>query len=419
MSGGTALWQADGLTVARIARRLLTAEIPAVPERHRPWLTAYVALHAVGYAVTFVATLHFVFLGPGLPDDFTYRHVLDILSQALQRDEATAWPLWAPAFIALILVTTVARGYIVYRGYVDYPRELKEPVPLDEAFTLILVNGLNIAFAPVVLTLLALTSDRWGTVLARLISAALDTAQRVPTLITLPRGVAFLLTLLGITFLHYWLHRLSHNRRVLWLLLHRPHHMTQHLCYGTTLPVFMAFPLFLLVAFPYTLLFAATAKLFYPTPLYTELIVYQALISVGEIYGHSPALYERGIRQPLVRFMSFINCQGVYHVLHHSASPAIARGGTNNTVNMGSGPFSCWDILFGTFQPLAPHVPPLGLMGRQRLYLNPLRLILAGPLQLGWELFHNRALRSWWNILSGPATYAPAVTKDFAVHETP
>jgi sterol desaturase/sphingolipid hydroxylase (fatty acid hydroxylase superfamily) len=407
-------------------RRLFSAELPPLAERHRPWLTAYVALHAVGYAVVYVATLHFVFLGPGLPDEVTYRHVLAVLGEALERDLLIGLPLTTGAFVALILITTVARGFIVYRGYTDYPKTLGGPVPLDEALTLILTNGLNIAFAPVVLVLLGLlapavglTAETGRSALAAVIAAAQRVVEQIPTPVTLPRGLAFFCTLMGVTFLHYWLHRLSHSRRLPWLLLHRPHHLTQHLCYGTTLPVFFAFPLFLAIAFPYVFIFGALGKLFFETPLYAEMIVYQALISVGEIYGHSPALYQRGIRQPLVRFMSFINCQGLYHVLHHSALPAIARGGSNNTVNMGSGPFSCWDLLFGTFAPLPPQVPPLGLMGQPRIYRNPLRLLLAGPLQLAYELASNRDVKSWWSILLGPATWAPAHTRDFALPPPP
>lgn len=402
--------------------RLFSAEIPPLPERWRPLLDLYMAGFAVFYAVTFVATLHFVFLGPGLGDEMTLRHLLALLETAFALGSAQgAWG-WLVAFLCLLGFSTAFRGWIVWRSYADLRQADGRGVPLNEVVALTATNLLNIAFAPLALALLAglawlagLDPALGWQALARLAAWANTQAMAVPTLVELPRWAAFLATIMVWTFAHYWLHRLSHTRRALWLLFHRPHHMTPHLCYGTTLPVFMSFPLFLVAVVPYVFLFAALGRLFSPTPLYAEMILFQLVVYIGEIYGHSPALYEKAIRNPLVRGLGFFYCQGVYHVLHHSAAVDSQRKTTNNTVNLGTGLFSCWDLLFGTFRALPDKCPPIGLHGQPRLVLNPLRLLTAGLAQVLYEIAHNPR-RDWWRILSGPAHWTPPASRDFLVH---
>lgn len=407
-----------------VLHRLFSAEIPPVAERWRPLLHLYMAGFAVVYAVSFLATLHFVFLGPGLGDEFTFRHLLAMLEQALALGSETGAWWWLVAFVTLVVVSTTFRGWIVWRGYSEYRRNLGEDIPIQEVIALTATNLLNMLFVPVVLlglaglaVLLGYAPELGWQALVHAVAFANELAMRTPTLVELPRWAAFLATLMVLTFVHYWAHRLSHTRRALWLLFHRPHHMTTHLCYGTTLPVFMSFPLFLVLAVPYVFVFAALGKLFSLQPLYAELILFHLVIYMGEIYGHSPALYEKAIRNPLVRGISFLYCQGVYHVLHHSSAIDSQRKTSNNTVNIGAGLFSCWDILFGTFQPLTDKVPPIGLHGQPRLVMNPLRLVCAGALQIGWELWRNPP-REWGRIVFGPSTYVPPQSRDFLVHPT-
>ena len=40
-----------------------------------------------------------------------------------------------------------------------------------------------------------------------------------------------------------------------------------------------------------------------------------------------------------------------------------------DTVNIGPGVFACWDRLFGTYQPLLPKVPSMGLTGQPPLVM--------------------------------------------------
>jgi sterol desaturase/sphingolipid hydroxylase (fatty acid hydroxylase superfamily) len=398
----------------------LFREIPPISQRFQPLFRLYMAGFAVFYAATFVFTLHLTFLGPGLGDDLSPAYL-----DALLADLLGAGPSGHAVFglfMGVLTVATAFRAWIIWRGFSDYRTAEGEPFPLREIVVFGLTNLLNLLFAPLALLalggvfLLAGFSFQDGNgLLSALVRIGNEAVARVPTVIELPRWLAFVCTFMTGTFVHYWLHRWSHTRRLLWLLLHRPHHMPSHLCYATTLPVFMSFPAFLLLVVPYVVVFGTLGKLFYPEPLYAEMIVFQGVVYIGEIFGHSPAVYDVAVKYRLARIISAIHGQGLYHVMHHSAQPDTARKAANNTVNIGNGPFSCWDRLFGTFQPLTPSVPPMGLHGNPALAMNPLQLFLAGVLQIGHELLGNRSWRLWWKILTGPADYVPPVSRDYAL----
>lgn len=400
--------------------RLFTAEIPAIDERWRPLANLYVAGFAVFYTLTFLATLHFLFLGPGLGDEFTLRHLEALFHDVIAWSERTGnqWWLWSCA--ALVVFHTAFRAVIHWRSWSEYRTGLGQDLPLRDFVTLHLTNILNAVFPLVALVALAGIAALAGYPPSAGFGALMDLAQwanglamQVPTIVTLPNWVAFFMTLMLATLVHYWMHRWSHTRRLLWLVLHRPHHMPQHLSYATALPVVMAFPLFLLMVVPYIFVFGALGKLLAAEPLYKEMILFQLVVYIGEIYGHSPAIYEKSIRNPLVRWLGYVYCQGVYHVLHHSAASDTARYSSNNTVNIGANLFCCWDRLFGTYMPLPDKVPPMGLHGQPALHMNPLRMLCAGFAQLGYELWHNRTAAAWWLIITGPSTYTPPVSRDF------
>jgi sterol desaturase/sphingolipid hydroxylase (fatty acid hydroxylase superfamily) len=406
-----------------VLARLLSAEIPPIPERFRPLFTLYMAGFAVIYAVTFLASLHFVFLGPGLGDVFTFDHLGALFSELMAWAERTGNRAWLVTVAGLLVFSTAFRGWLVFRGYQEYRVGMGQDMPMRDMVTLGLVNLLNLLFAPLVLLALAGIASLLGyppslglEALSALITSANALAMQVPTLVTLPNWLALVCVLLAWTFVHYWMHRLSHTRRLMWLVLHRPHHMTEHLTYATTMPVVMSFPLFLLMAFPYVFVFGALGKLFAAEPLYRELIVFHLVIYIGEIYGHSPALYERAIRNPLVRWIGFFYTQGVYHVLHHSSAANAERKSNNNTVNIGPGFFCCWDKLFGTYQPLTERVPPIGLTGNPRLHMNPLRMLFAGVAQVAYELWKNPP-GLWWAIVTGPSSWTPPVSRDFLIRQ--
>lgn len=402
-----------------VLTRLFTAEIPEIDERWRPLFGLYMAGFAVVYAITFLASLHFVFLGPGLGDEFSIRYLLGLFADLAAWADRTGDRVWLYTVGALLVFSTGFRAWIVYRGYAEYRAGTGRELPLRDIVVFTLANLLNIAFLPLALLLLAGLAALSGFppadglhALAHIAAFANQLVMRVPTLVALPGWLALVCTVFAWTFVHYWMHRWSHTRRAMWLVLHRPHHMTPHLTYATVMPVVMSFPFALLMALPYLFVFSAIGKLFAPEPLYKELIVLHLVIYIGEIYGHSPALYERGIRNPLVRWLGFAYTQGVYHVLHHSSAVDAERKTNNNTVNIGPGPFCCWDMLFGTYQPLIDRVPPIGLHGNPDLHMNPLRLLVAGVAQLVYEIWKNPP-RTWVKIVLGPSTYTPPVSRDF------
>lgn len=403
-------------------KRLFSAEIPPISERWRPLVLLYMAGFAVLYALTFLATIHITFLGPGLGDEVTLRHLIALMEQSLAmgRDHSL---IWFYAFMGLLGFSTAYRGWIVYRGYSEYRRTMGEDIPLQEIVTLTITNLMNIAFAPLFLLLLAGVALLFGyrpesgwQALSTIVSSANNLVQKVPTMFELPNWLAFLCAMMIMSLLHYCLHRLSHTRRILWLLMHRPHHMTPHLCYATAIPVFMSFPLFLILAFPYIFLFGAIGKTFSSTPLYAEMILFQLVLYIGEIYGHSPALYEVAIKKRWIRWLSFLYGDGVYHILHHSAAADAERKSNNNTVNFGGCLLFFWDFVFGTYMPLSEKVPPIGLRGQPRLVMNPLRLLCAGAMQVLYELWNNRSTAVWLRIIFGASTYTPPISHDFAIH---
>jgi hypothetical protein len=93
--------------------------------------------------------------------------------------------------------------------------------------------------------------------------------------------------------------------------------------------------------------------------------------------------------------------------MHHSALPG------QSLINLGGPPFMLWDRVFGTYVPPTATPPPVGLTGSPRLHLNPLRLGLAGLLQLGYELRRNRGIVARLRVLFSSSNYVPAQTKDY------
>jgi sterol desaturase/sphingolipid hydroxylase (fatty acid hydroxylase superfamily) len=235
----------------------------------------------------------------------------------------------------------------------------------------------------------------------------------VPTVVELPYILAFLIAYGLAGFIHYWMHRISHERRLFWLLFHRFHHMPTVMFPASTPPVFFSVPLFIVVVIPYHLGFGMLTKLFCNEPLYFALIIYKLLFYMPDMWAHNTAMYHGGRNNPLVRGASLFFSNGIYHYLHHSSE--VIDGKPTNTINLGGSFFYLPDKLFGTFKPLPEQAPPIGLTGNPPLHYNPFRLALSGMAQIFYELWHNRSPLQWWRILTGKVDYAPPVTADFAL----
>jgi sterol desaturase/sphingolipid hydroxylase (fatty acid hydroxylase superfamily) len=408
----------------RFLQKIWNSEIPIQPDSRRWLMHFYMIFFSIGFTVTFVATYHVMFLGPNLGDDFSYQYLQDLLVSALEFGNAFFGHTVFFIVFAVLAFSTSFRGLMVYRGFRDYEKNLGKKIPDNEFWVFVMMNYLNILFAPLFLLLLAWMGTWFGfswlagwDVFKNIIIFANDQVIKVPTVLELPRIMAFILIIMVLSFFHYWFHRWSHTQRFLWLIFHRPHHMSEHLNYGTTLPVVVSFPFFLLMALPYVFIFSAISKLFYPEPLYSEMIVFQMVLWIAEIYGHNPSIYQQGLKNRMIRALSFFYTHGLYHVAHHDVSKDEKYKASAYSVNIGPGFFCCWDKLFGTYRPLSDVAPETGLVGKPKVYMNPVRLLLSGIVQILYELYHNKSWKMRVFILFGPVDYFPPISHDFAIHK--
>lgn len=399
-----------------IIQTLFNKEIGVINEKYRKYFTIYALLVSTFLTIGTLYSLHF-YNGVTIYYDSGSQTLIHI-QQMLEHIDST--PVLYYGVIAWLAFFVWYRGYIAYKSYSTYEQYTGKKIDLTEMATIAGVNVINMLSTPLVVIITLFIASSLGVkdfnVFLSLIALAESWIEYIPTLFPLSSGLAFLATWLLITFMHYWLHRLAHTRRFLWLLLHRPHHLTSNLSNVTVAPVVFSFPFWILMLLPYTFLFGAAGKLFAPEPLYLEFVVFQMFWMLIQTWAHNAAMYEVGIKKPWLVFMSNFSCDGVYHVLHHSRATETQRLVNNNNVNFGTGSlFACWDRLFGTYQPLVDKLPPMGLSGEGKLKMNPLLLACAGVFQLAYELYHNKNYKTRWKILTGKSTYSPPITKDFAV----
>lgn len=402
---------------------LFNTEIGSIDEKYRKYFSIYALLVSTFITVGTLYSLHF-YNGVTIYFDSGSQTLVHI-QQLLDRIHTT--PILYYGVIIWLAFFVWYRGYIAYKSYSTYEQYTGEKINLTEIATIASMNMINGLSTPLVILSIFIITSMFGVDGFNAFTAMITHAERwidkVPTLFPLPNWLAFIATWLLITFMHYWLHRLAHTHRLLWLLLHRPHHLTTNLSNVSITPVVFSFPFWILMLLPYTFIFGAAGKLFAPEPLYLEFVLFQMFWMLIQTWAHNAAMYEVGIQKTWLVVMSNFSCDGVYHVLHHSRATDTQRLVNNNNVNFGTGSiFACWDRLFGTYQPLVDKLPPMGLGGNPKIIMNPLRLACAGAFQLAYELYHNRSPIIWWKILTGKATYTPPISKDFALadsHEAP
>ena len=404
-------------------------EMGPLDERYRPWVSGFVVIFTIIFTLQFTLVWHnLVYLGPGLGDDSSLVAVRALVFDRLHGPEA--WQAWAIA--GFVLSVMVFRAGVMLWSYFGYPKVFGKKFPMHIVLMFIAINAVGALSIPLVLALLGLLlmaagfdfSAGWLFMEQAVTATHQWIMAHVPTVVELPAVVAVLAVYLVAGFFHYWLHRLGHESRALWLLFHRHHHMSPNLSQYSTAAVFFAFPLFIVFVVPYVFLFGAISKLFYAEPLYVEIFLINCVFMIPEIFGHSDVFYERARKWKWASIPGFVFCNGVYHYLHHSAEPADAvvtkglfkgRDRRCNMVNMGGGLFFLWDIVFGTFAPLRDKRPPVGLTGEPPLHTNPVRLALSGITQLAYELKMNTGWLTRFKILFGPSDYTPPVSRDYAV----
>lgn len=376
------------------------------------------------------------YLGPSLGDDIGFHYVQMIIGDLREAGHRNTLILFCLALVSIM----VWRGYFIYLAYRDYrvnnARYLNEggpsnasrgdgDFPLNTFFLFVLYNAamlLGIMGVFVVFGLVAKLagfSFVEGYQLVKTLVATADALAHtyVPTLIELPPFVAVICIYTLSGFFHYWLHRLAHQFRLLWLLLHRPHHMPDTLMEPLTTGVVVAFPFGFLVMFPYVLLFGACSKLFSAEPLFFEILVFNMVVNIPNISAHSTALYHIGFRHKWIGFLGHLFGGAQYHYVHHASHPVYSKSNTN-LVNIGAGPFMLWDRLFGTYVTPPERRPEIGLTGQPALYRNPVRLLLAGVMQILYELKENRDWSTRLRIIFGSSDYTPPFSRDFALQAT-
>ncbi|MES2126344.1 MAG: sterol desaturase family protein [Pseudomonadota bacterium] len=408
-----------------LIKRLWLADLPDISERHRWLADLFMVQFTIVYIVLLVATYHYIFLGPLTGEEVSFRFVLSWLAACATTGAQLGvgqMLLWF-AVGALVLNVSI-RALVIHRAYHAHQATFGHPLPLNQLIGNVCTNLLNMAFTPLVLLVLALLArcsgysweDGWST-MTRLRGLAEMGIARVPTIVDLPRPLAFLVVLMVVTLVHYWAHRLSHTMRFMWLVIHRLHHVTEDISPVTTLPSLISFPIVFVLMVPYLFIFGALSKLFYPEPLLFELIAFNLVIMVAEMYNHAAALHQTTTQARWLRWLGFSFSLAGYHLLHHASDRDERFRKTAYTANLGPGLFCCWDKLFGTYRPLGETVPLTGLVGRPRLVTNPLRLLVAGVAQIACELAWNKSWRTRFWIIFGDVDYAPPISKDFILYD--
>jgi sterol desaturase/sphingolipid hydroxylase (fatty acid hydroxylase superfamily) len=394
---------------------------------------------AIGVPIGLVSQLHVLdFLGPALGDDTGY-HYVSMLVNDLQAAGHTSTLV---AFVGAIIAFLLFRGYFIYLAFNDYaknneqyPNDLPESkrlnadgsyrkFPIDIFFLFVFFNASMLIGISFIFILLGISSWLFGfgfmegyELAKTIVHFAEQLANtHVPTLIDLPPIIAIpvLFTVTG--FFHYWLHRLAHEYRALWLLLHRPHHMPSTLMEPLLSGVVIAFPLGFLIMFPYILFFGACTKLFSSEPLFFEFIVFNIIVNIPNATAHSTALYHVGFKYKWIGFLGHLFGSAQHHYLHHASDIEYSRYQTNVT-NVGGGLWMVWDKVFGTFMEPPVSRPNVGLTGNPKLYMNPVRLLLSGLVQIIYELKHNKDWGVRMQIIFGKSDYVPPISKDFVVQE--
>lgn len=401
-----------------LTRLLWDSEIPVFKHQH-PLLAISLVLFLSGsIAVALLLNLHTdaLFLGPGLGMEAGTQPFFEFVNYLDGIQDGAGLVL-----ISAAIVSGCSVAYLSCLGYFHYQKTFGEQYPLRELITFPAIATLERLFFSLAIILLGAIAwiagfdfesgfkliNHWATQTNDWVNA------NVPTVVELPYVAAFFVSYGIAGFVHYGLHRMSHERRFFWLLFHRFHHMPTVMFPAGVPPVFFSVPLFIFVVIPYHFAFGMLTKLFCDQPLYFALIIYKLIYYIPDNWAHNTAMFQSGRKNPLVILSGFFFSNGIFHYIHHSSIRY--NGKSTNMVNLGGGFLHLPDIMFGTFKWIPKTLPPVGLTDQPHLHYNPVRLSLSGIAQMGYELRHNRSPKAWVGILFGPVDYTPPKSKDFAL----
>lgn len=403
------------------AYKLVNSEIPDIADKWS-WLERlYLAVFILIFTLTFIQTYPTIFLGFGLGDEYSWDLIYSFFT-----DIKAESPTLFYASISMLAANLLFRLQLFIRGQFAY-RSNHPDLPIKTIALYVIANGLNIVFVALTVALLGSIGYIFGydfnvgfRAVENLFALAFTYANQIPTIVELPLIAAFFLTYMLHGFFHYWIHRICHLNRFLWLVLHRFHHMPTVLTPATTTVVITSVPFFLGIVFVKTFIFSAIAKLFFAEDLYMEMFFFHLIMTFADPYGHQTALFKEGIKSRWISILCFLSGSGVYHYLHHSRDAEIVTSNTTNQVNIGGGIAYFWDHVFGTFKGLpsssAPQ-PAVGLWGNPVLHHNPIRLLLSGLTQVVFEVYSNKGIKTKLLCIFGSVNYTPPISRQFHISE--
>lgn len=392
---------------------------------------------AIGIPIGLMSSMHVLdYLGPALGDDTGYHYISRIIADLRDAGKTNA----LIAFVVALVVFVVFRGVFIFLAFNDYaknnekyPNDFSDNqkrkadgtfkgFPIDIFFLFIFFNaGMFIGITMIFLVfglvayLFGIGFEEGYQIAKSIVAYADDIVHSyIPTLIDLPSFIAVLVVFTIAGFFHYWLHRLAHEYRLPWLLLHRPHHMQPVLMEPLLSGVVIAFPVGFLIMFPYILFFGVCTKIFSSEPLFFEVIIFNILVNIPNATAHSTALYHIGFKHKWIGFLGHMMGSAQYHYLHHASNIEYSKYQTNVT-NVGGGLWMIWDKLFGTYKEPPVSRPNIGLTGDPKLYMNPVRLLLSGLAQIIYELKNNKEFYVRMKIIFGKSDYVPPISKNFVV----
>jgi sterol desaturase/sphingolipid hydroxylase (fatty acid hydroxylase superfamily) len=402
--------------------KIFNSEIPDISSNwawlERLFLVGFILV----FTLAFVRTYPTIFLGFGLGDEYAWRLIFSFFEDLKKQS-----PVLFYSSLIMLTANVLFRFQLFIRGQFSY-RSNHPKLPIKTVVLYMVANALNIVFVAISVLILAMVSVSLGydfntglNAVENLMHIANNYAAFVPTIIELPLLMAFILTYVIQGFFHYWIHRLCHLNRFLWLVLHRFHHMPTVLTPSTTNVVITSVPFFLGIVFVKTFIFSLIAKLFCPQDLMMEMFFFHLIITFADPYGHQSALFKEGIQSRWISTLCFFSGNGVYHYLHHSRDTEIVTSNTTNQVNIGGGIAYIWDHIFGTFKPLpsaSSPTPQVGLWGDPALHHNPIRLLLSGLIQIAYEVYANKGLTTKLRCVFSSVHYNPPVSRHFHISDT-
>ncbi len=321
--------------------------------------------------------------------------------------------------ITLLCLAIFVRYFITLAGYTKQKQEFGDEMPLEYA-AYQLTNLVMIVFAATVVMIPALIlagvfgwdmdqAQSWLFNMEAYLKALPEKLDQIPTLIHFSPFIAYFSSRIVFGFIAYWWHRLCHEWRPLWLLVHRPHHTPERISEMTSIVADDVGIGFILKKFAMPFLYGMFAKLFsHDSTSIVEIVLIVTLIeliynvALGAI-GHTLTMYQWAVNNRWVKWGFFVTAGGPFHLMHHSSKQE------HQVVNLGFCPLYFWDILFGTFVWPSKETPKTGLTNNPEVHLNPLRLAFGGFAEMYMEFKHNKSWKDRFLILFGSSQYNPPI----------